>query len=78
MSAEQVFHTSGSSGAPRQWLRSRAQMEQEARLIYQRWAPQVSEIISFAPVSHSYGQILGETGASVHGAALQLDRKSVV
>lgn len=72
MSAEQVFHTSGSSGAPRQWLRSRAQMEQEARLIYQRCAAEVSEIISFAPVSHSYGQILGETGARVRGAALQL------
>ncbi|MGG5289212.1 AMP-binding protein [Pseudomonas shirazensis] len=72
MNAEQVFHTSGSSGAPRQWLRSRAQMEQEALLIYLRWAPQVSEIISFAPVSHSYGQILGETGARVSAAALQL------
>ncbi|MDR6711028.1 acyl-coenzyme A synthetase/AMP-(fatty) acid ligase [Pseudomonas hunanensis] len=66
-----VFHTSGSTGAPRQWLRSREQMEDEARLIYQRWAPGVSEIIAFAPASHSYGQILGETGARVMGVPVQ-------
>lgn len=71
MSDALLFHTSGSTGAPRQWLRSREQMEREARLIYQRWAPQVAEIIAFAPASHSYGQILGETAARVLGVPVQ-------
>ncbi|MFK5736120.1 AMP-binding protein [Pseudomonas urmiensis] len=71
MSQHQLFQTSGSTGAPRQWLRSHAQMACEARLIYQRWAADVGEIIAFAPASHSYGKILGEFGASVSGAPVQ-------
>ncbi|EPO7629446.1 TPA: AMP-binding protein [Citrobacter freundii] len=71
MNDEHLFYTSGSTGAPRQWLRSREQMECEARLIYQRWAADVSEIFSFAPPSHSYGQILGEAGSRVTDAPVQ-------
>ncbi|WP_448196542.1 AMP-binding protein [Pseudomonas putida] len=70
MSAEHLFTTSGSTGAPRQWLRSQAQMEREATLILGRWAPDAREIFSFAPVSHSYGMILGEVGARVLNAQL--------
>ncbi|MFJ4347740.1 AMP-binding protein [Pseudomonas sp. NPDC089401] len=71
MSAEQRFATSGSTGAPRQWLRSQAQMEREAALILGRWAPDVQDIFSFAPVAHSYGMILGAVGAQVMNARLQ-------
>ncbi|NIF30113.1 long-chain fatty acid--CoA ligase [Pantoea sp. Tr-811] len=71
MSAEHCFTTSGSTGAPRQWWRSVAQMEREAALILRRWAPEVQEILAFAPASHSYGMILGEVGARVMNARLQ-------
>ncbi|WP_236235909.1 acyl-CoA synthetase [Pseudomonas faucium] len=71
MSAEQLFTTSGSTGAPRQWLRSVAQMEREAALILGRFAPDAREILAFAPASHSYGKILGEVGARVMNARLQ-------
>ncbi|MGF6395144.1 AMP-binding protein [Pseudomonas plecoglossicida] len=71
MKGEHLFTTSGSTGAPRQWLRSLAQMEREAALILGRWAPDAREIFAFAPVSHSYGMILGEVGARVLGAHLQ-------
>ncbi|MFK0310326.1 AMP-binding protein [Pseudomonas sp. NPDC090233] len=72
MSAEHAFSTSGSTGAPRLWLRSMAQMEREAALILKRWAPDAREIFAFAPASHSYGMILGEVGARVLGARLQV------
>ncbi|MFJ2982790.1 MULTISPECIES: AMP-binding protein [unclassified Pseudomonas] len=71
MNAEHLFATSGSTGMPRQWLRSVAQMEREAALILGRWAPDAREIFSFAPASHSYGMILGEVGARVLNAQLQ-------
>jgi len=71
VNAEHLFTTSGSTGVPRQWLRSRAQMEREAALILGRWAPGAREIFSFAPTSHSYGMILGEVGARVMNAQLQ-------
>ncbi|WP_449433001.1 AMP-binding protein [Pseudomonas putida] len=71
MSQEHVFTTSGSTGAPRQWLRSQAQMQCEAALILRRWAAGAREILSFAPTSHSYGMILGEVGAQVLDARLQ-------
>ena len=70
MSAEHLFTTSGSTGAPRQWLRSVAQMEREAALILGRWAPDAREIFAFAPASHSYGMILGDVGARVLNAHL--------
>ncbi|MFJ4112418.1 AMP-binding protein [Pseudomonas sp. NPDC089758] len=70
MNAEHLFTTSGSTGAPRQWLRSQAQMACEAALILGRWAPDAREIFSFAPACHSYGMILGEVGARVLHARL--------
>ncbi|MFJ4156121.1 acyl-CoA synthetase [Pseudomonas sp. NPDC089752] len=72
MSAEHLFTTSGATGVPRQWLRSVAQMEREAALILNRWAPNAREIFAFAPASHSYGMILGEVGARVLDAHLQV------
>jgi len=71
VNAEHLFTTSGSTGAPRQWLRSLAQMEREAALILGRWAPEAREILAFAPTHHSYGKILGEVGAQVVNARLQ-------
>ncbi|MNG68882.1 hypothetical protein D3C76_342810 [compost metagenome] len=71
MSGEQLFTTSGSTGAPRHWLRSQAQMTCEAGLILGRWAADAREILSFAPGSHSYGRILGEVGAHCLNARLQ-------
>ncbi|MDZ3991806.1 AMP-binding protein [Pseudomonas sp. Teo4] len=72
MNADHLFTTSGSTAAPRQWLRSQAQMASEAALIYGKWSPEVAEIISFAPTSHSYGMILGQVGAQVMNARLQV------
>ncbi|MGY2192713.1 AMP-binding protein [Pseudomonas pergaminensis] len=71
MSAEHVFRTSGSTSAPRQWARTRRQMEQEARMILGTWAAGVTDILSFAPTEHSYGMILGQVGADVTRARLQ-------
>lgn len=71
MSLEHVFSTSGSTSAPRQWVRTRRQMEQEARMILGAWAPGVTDILSFAPTEHSYGMILGQVGADVTKARLQ-------
>ncbi|MFB1633514.1 acyl-CoA synthetase [Pseudomonas sp. AP-1] len=72
MSADHLFTTSGTTAAPRQWLRSQAQMVSEAALIYGKWSPAVGEIISFAPTRHSYGMILGQVGAQVMNARLQV------
>lgn len=71
MSGEQVFSTSGSTSSPCQWVRTRQQMEQEAALVLGRWAPGVTDILSFAPPEHSYGMILGQVGAEVTHARLQ-------
>lgn len=66
-----MFSTSGSTCTPRQWVRTRRQMEQEARIILGAWAPGVTDILSFAPTEHSYGMILGQVGAEVTQARLQ-------
>lgn len=71
MATEHVFNTSGSTCAPRQWVRTRRQMEQEAGLVYGLWASGVRDILSFAPAMHSYGMILGPVAAEVTGARLQ-------
>lgn len=71
MSSDHLFTTSGSTGVPRQWLRSHAQMTQEAALILGHWAAGATEVLSFAPSTHSYGMILGEVGAQWLNARLQ-------
>lgn len=71
MSGDHLFTTSGSTGAPRHWLRSHAQMVDEAALILGRWAADATEVLSFAPSCHSYGMILGEVGAQWLSARLQ-------
>ncbi|MGN8260065.1 AMP-binding protein [Pseudomonas sp. SMSB3] len=70
MTHEHCFTTSGSTGAPRQWLRSMEQMQREAALILGRWAPGAEQIFAFAPSNHCYGMILGTVGAQVMQATL--------
>ena len=60
MTGELEFRTSGSTGEPLTWLRTAEQIRAEAGLLTLLCVPAgVDGIVSYAPVDHLYGHLLG-------------------
>ncbi|MFD4669604.1 hypothetical protein ACFWNN_07700 [Lentzea sp. NPDC058450] len=56
---ETEFVTSGHSGDPVRWSRTRVQLETEAVLVATEFGEHVEQIVNFAPPSHLYGNLFG-------------------
>ncbi|MDT8915988.1 hypothetical protein [Amycolatopsis sp. PS_44_ISF1] len=59
-SPEIGFRTSGHTGSPAVWLRTREQLRAEAELIANELVGEVEQIVSFAPVEHLFGRLFAQ------------------
>lgn len=66
---EMEFATSGHSGDPVRWLRTRAQLEAEAVLVAAELGDTVEQIVNFAPPAHLYGHLFGRVLPELLGIA---------
>lgn len=53
------FTTSGRSGEPATWVRTRRQLLDEVDLLRARVVGEVEQVVNFAPPEHLYGRLLG-------------------
>jgi len=58
--AEVEFRTSGQSGEPVGWLRTRAQLHAETALLARSVVGEVDRVVNYAPPRHLYGRLFGE------------------
>ncbi len=68
MTAREVeFRTSGHTGSPTVWLRTREQLRAEAELIANELVGEVEQIVSFAPVEHLFGKLFAQILPELRG-----------
>lgn len=67
LAEETAFATSGSTGEPVVWMRTRRQLDAEASLLRAVLGP-FEQVLSFAPPEHLYGRLLGRVLPRATGA----------
>ncbi|QUQ68819.1 AMP-binding protein [Kutzneria sp. CA-103260] len=62
-----VFHTSGHTGEPVRWLRTRAQILAEVRVVADAVLVPVDQVVCFAPPQHIFGGLFGRELPALQG-----------